>query len=143
MVGNEGSPNLPDHQISDKKRGPAYRTGGIYNMRFYAWMAALFGIAVGVVAGQQAQASMALRSRASRLAVIGVVMFPVRDTVGFWGCWFKPNYGFGPLGPIIYPIKWLGGGQSSWPCSSRRSCSCRGRSGRPRSSSSGRALPGS
>jgi hypothetical protein len=130
VVDTKGSANLLDHQIVDVKKGPAYRTGGIYftnyypasyipvpnnykdtayNMRFYAWMAALFGIAVGVIVGLQTQASMALRSWASWLAVIGVVLFPVRDTVGFWGRWFNPNYGFGPLGPIVYPIKWLGG----------------------------------
>lgn len=114
----------------DVKRGPAYRTGGIYftnyypasfipvpnaskdaayNMRFYAWMSALFGIAVGVIVGLQTQASLALRSWASWLAVIGVVLFPVRDTVGFWGRWFNPNYSFGAIGPIVYPIKWIGG----------------------------------
>lgn len=130
VLDTKGSSNLLDHQVVDFKKGPAYRTGGIYftnyypasyipvpnsykdtayKMRFYAWMSALFGIAVGVIVGLQTQASMALRSWASWLAVIGVILFPVRDTVGFWGRWFSPDYGFGPLGPIVYPIKWIGG----------------------------------
>ncbi len=54
-------------------------------------------------------ASFALRSWASWLAVVAVVLFPVRDTVGFWGRYLNPNYSFGPLGPIVYPIKWIGG----------------------------------
>lgn len=130
VLDTKGSSNLLDHQVVDFKKGPAYRTGGIYftnyypasyipvpnasrdaayNMRFYAWMSALFGIAVGVIVGLQTQASMALRSWASWLAIIGVVLFPVRDTVAFWGRWFNPNYGFGVIGPIVYPIKWIGG----------------------------------
>ena len=130
VLDTKGSANLLDHQVVDVKRGPAYRTGGIYftnyypasyipvpnaskdaayNMRFYAWTSALFGILVGVIVGLQIQASMALRSWASWLAVIGVVLFPVRDTVGFWGRWFNPNYSFGAIGPIVYPIKWIGG----------------------------------
>lgn len=130
VLDTKGSANLLDHQVVDVKRSLAYRTGGIYftnyypasyipvpnaskdaayNMRFYAWMSALFGIAVGVIVGLQTQASLALRSWASWLAVIGVVLFPVRDTVGFWGRWFNPNYSFGAIGPIVYPIKWIGG----------------------------------
>ncbi len=130
VVDTKGSSNLLDHQVVDVKRGPAYRTGGIYftnyypasyvavpnnsreagsNMRFYAWMFGLFGIAIGMIVGLQTQASLALRSWASWLAVVAVVLFPVRDTVGFWGRYLNPNYSFGPLGPIVYPIKWIGG----------------------------------
>jgi hypothetical protein len=130
VLDTKGSANLLDHQVVDVKRGPAYRTGGIYftnyypasyipvpnaskdaayNMRFYAWMSALFGIAVGVIVGLQTKASLALRAWASWLAVAGVVLFPVRDTVGFWGRRFNPNYSFGAIGPIVYPIKWTGG----------------------------------
>jgi uncharacterized membrane protein len=58
-----------------------------------------------VIVGLQTQASLALHSLASWLAVIGVVLFPARDTVGFWGRWFNPNYSFGAIGPIVYPIK--------------------------------------
>jgi hypothetical protein len=72
-------------------------------------MSALFGIAVGVIAGLQTQASMALRSWASWLAIIGVVLFPLRDTVGFWGRWLNPNFSLGGIGPVVYPIKWIGG----------------------------------
>jgi hypothetical protein len=130
VLETKGSSSLLDHQVTDVKRGPAYRTGGIYftnyypasyipvpnasrdagyNMRFYAWMSALFGIAVGVIAGLQTQASMALRSWASWLAIIGVVLFPLRDTVGFWGRWLNPNFSLGGIGPVVYPIKWIGG----------------------------------
>lgn len=84
------SPNLLEHQITDVRKGPAYRTGGIYftnhyaasyvsvpnnfyftayNMRLYAWLFALFGIAVGFIVGIQTRASLALRQWASWLAV--------------------------------------------------------------------------
>jgi hypothetical protein len=130
VVDTKNSSNLLEHQVVDAKKGPAYRTGGMYftnyypasyipvpnsykdtayNMRFYAWMAALFGIVVGVIVGLQTQAGLALRTWASWLAVIGVILFPIRDTVGFWGRWLEPTYGFGALGPIVYPIKWIGG----------------------------------
>jgi len=122
--------DLLTHQVVDVKKGPAYRTGGIYftnyypasyvavpnasrdaghNMRFYAWMSALFGIAVGVIVGLQSQASMALRSWTSWLAVIGVVLFPLRDTIGFCGRYLNPNFSLGWLAQILYPIKWIGG----------------------------------
>ena len=130
VVDTKNSSNLLEHQVVDVKKGPAYRTGGMYftnyypasyipvpnsykdtayNMRFYAWMVALFGIVVGVIVGLQTQAGLALRTWASWLAVVGVILFPIRDTVGFWGRWLDPNYGFGALGPIVYPIKWIGG----------------------------------
>jgi hypothetical protein len=130
VVDSKGTPDLLDDQITDIRRGPAYRTGGIYftnyypasyvavpnsfrdaayNMRMYAWVFALFGIAVGFIMGVQTQAGMALRSCASWLAVIGVVLFPLRDTVAFWGRWSNPAFSLGGLGPIVYPIKWIGG----------------------------------
>ena len=62
-----------------------------------------------MIVGLQTQASLALRSWASWLAVIGVLLFPVRDTVGFWGRYFNPNNSFGAIGPIVYLLKWIGG----------------------------------
>ncbi len=130
VVDTKGTPDLLDDQVTDIRRGPAYRTGGIYftnfypasyvpvpnnyqatasGLRPYTWLYALFGIAVGFIVGVQTQASLALRSWASRLAIIGVILYPVRDTVAFWGRWFNPTYSFGWVGPIVYPIKWLGG----------------------------------
>jgi len=130
VVDTKGSTNLLDQQIVDMKRGPAYRTGGIYftnyypasytrvpnsfkdagyNMRLYAWIFALFGITVGVIVGLQTQASRGLRSTASWLAVIGVVFYPLRDAVYFWGRWLNPNFSPGPPGPYLYPIMWISG----------------------------------
>ncbi len=130
VVDTKGSTNLLDHQVVDVKRGPAYRTGGIYftnyypasyvrvpnssrdagyNMRLYAWIFALFGVSVGVIVGLQTKASHALRSAASWLAVIGVVLYPIRDAVYFWGRWFNPDFSPGVPGPVLYPIMWMGG----------------------------------
>ena len=129
-VDTKGSTNLLDHQVVDMKRGPVYRTGGIYftnyypasytrvpnsfkdagyNMRLYAWIFALFGITVGVIVGLQTQASRGLRSAASWLAVVGVVLYPLRDAVYFWGRWLNPSFSPGPSGPYLYPIMWFSG----------------------------------
>ncbi len=130
VVDTKGTTDLLAHQIVDMKRGPAYRTGGIYftnyypasyvpvpnssrdagyNMRLYGWIFALFGMAVGVIVGLQTQASMGLRSGASWLAVLGVVLYPIRDAVYFWGRWLNPNFSPGVPGPVLYPIMWVGG----------------------------------
>jgi len=130
VVDTKGSPDQLTHQVVDVKRGPAYRTGGIYftnyypasyvrvpnssrdagyNMRLYAWIFALFGICVGVIVGLQTKASHALRSAASWLAVIGVVLYPIRDAVYFWGRWLNPNFSPAVPGPVLYPIMWIGG----------------------------------
>jgi hypothetical protein len=73
-------------------------------MRFYTWASALW-----VIVGLPRQAGMTLRSWPSCLAIVGVILFSVRETVGFWGRWFNPDDTFGAIGPIIYPIKWIGG----------------------------------
>ncbi len=130
VVDTKNSANLLDHQITDFRRGPAYRTGGIYftnyyaasyvpvpnnfyftayNMRLYAWLFALFGIAVGILVGLQTQASLALRQWASRLAVAGVILYPIRDLYFFWGRWMDPNFSGGWVSQIVYPLKNLGG----------------------------------
>jgi len=130
VVDTKGSSNLLDHQVVDMKRGPAYRTGGIYftnyypasyvrvpnsfrdagnSMRLFAWMFALFNIAIGLIVGLQAQADRRLREWASWLAVVGVVLYPIRDVVAFWGRWLNPEFSLGAIGPVVYPIKWIGG----------------------------------
>ncbi len=130
VIDTKNSPDLLKHEVTDVRKGPAYRTGGIYftnyypasyvpvpnnfretafGMRLYGWLYALFGIAVGFIVGTQPQASLGLRNAASWLAVVGALVYPIRDTVGFWGRWFDPNYSFGWAGPIVYPLKWLGG----------------------------------
>jgi len=124
------SPNLLDHQITDVRKGPAYRTGGIYfanhyaasyvsvpnnfyftayNMRLYAWLFALFGIAVGFIVGIQTRASLALRQWASWLAVAAVVLYPIRDVYFFWGRWMNPSFSGGWVSQVVYPLKNLGG----------------------------------
>lgn len=130
VVDTKGSSNLLEHQITDFRRGPAYRTGGIYftnyyaasyvpvpnnfyftayNMRLYAWIFALFGITVGFIVGVQTQASRALREWASWLAVAAVVLYPIRDLYFFWGRWMNPEFSGGWVSQIVYPLKNLGG----------------------------------
>jgi hypothetical protein len=125
-----GSANLVDHQVVDMKRGPAYQIGGIYftnyypasyvrvpnsfrdagyNMRLYAWMFALFNIMIGFIVGLQTQTSRWLRAWASWLALMAVLLYPIRDTVYFWGRWLKPNFSAGMVGPLLYLILWIGG----------------------------------
>jgi len=124
------SPNLLEHQITDVRKGPAYRTGGIYftnyyaasyvpvpnnfyftayNMRLYAWLFALFGIAVGFIVGIQTRASLALRQWASWLAVAAVVLYPIRDVYFFWGRWMNASFSGGWVSQVVYPLKNLGG----------------------------------
>lgn len=130
VVDAKGTADLLDDQVVDMKRGPAYRTGGIYftnyypnsyvrvfnsgrdaayNMRWYAWWFALFNITVGVIVGIQKNASGKLRAAASWLALIGLVLYPLRDTLGFWGRYVDPKYSAGALGPVMYPLMWVGG----------------------------------
>jgi hypothetical protein len=130
VVDTKGSSNLLDHQVSDMKRGPAYRKGGIfftnlypasyvrvpnsvreagYNMRWYAWWFALFNILIGVIVGIQKQASPRLRAWASWLAIVGVVLYPLRDTVSFWGRFLNPQFSAGGIAPVLYPLMVTGG----------------------------------
>jgi hypothetical protein len=130
VVDTKGSSNLQDHQVVDVKRGPAYRVAGIfftnynpasyvrvpnssreagYNMRLYAWIFALFNIAIGVLVGIQTQASRTLRAWASWLAVVAVVLYPIRDAVYFWGRWLNPNFSPHAPGYVLYPIMWTAG----------------------------------
>jgi len=124
------SPNLLEHQITDVRKGPAYRTGGIYftnyyaasyvpvpnnfyytayNMRLNAWLFALFGIAVGFIVGLQTQASLVLRQWASWLAVAAVILYPIRDLYFFWGRWMDPAFSGGWVSQVVYPFKVAGG----------------------------------
>lgn len=80
-----------------------------YNMRLYAWIFALFGIAVGFIVGIQTQASLGLRQWASWLAVLGVVLYPIRDLYFFWGRWMNPAFSGGWVSQVVYPLKVLGG----------------------------------
>jgi hypothetical protein len=130
VVDTKGSSNLLDHQVVGMKRGPAYRVAGIfftnynpasyvrvpnssrdagYNMRLYAWIFALFNIAIGVIVGIQTQASRTLRAWASWLAVVGVVFYPIRDAVYFWGRWLNPNFSPHNPGYVLYPLMWIAG----------------------------------
>lgn len=130
VIDAKNSPDLLKHEVTDVRKGPAYRTGGLYftnyypaayvavpnssreaayGMRLYGWLYALFGIAVGFIVGTQPQASLAMRQWASWLAVIGALVYPIRDTVFFWGRWADPNFSAGWVAPIVYPLKWLGG----------------------------------
>lgn len=130
VVDTKNSSNLLDHQITDFRRGPAYRTGGIYftnyyaasyvpvpnnfyftayNMRLYAWLFALFGIAVGFIVGMQTQASHTLRQWASWLAFAAVILYPIRDLYFFWGRWMSESFSGGWVSQVVYPLKNLGG----------------------------------
>jgi len=124
------APNLLEHQITDVRKGLAYRTGGIYflnyyaasyvpvpnnfyftaySMRLYAWLFALLGIAVGFIVGTQPAASLALRQWASWLAIAAVVLYPIRDAYFYWGRWMNPVFSGGWVSQVVYPLKFLGG----------------------------------
>jgi hypothetical protein len=124
------SPNLLEHQITDVRKGPAYRTGGIYftnyyaasyvpvpnnfyftayNMRLNAWLFALFGMAVGFIVGVQTQAGLGLRQWASWLAAAAVILYPIRDVYFFWGRWMSPDFSGGWVSQVVYPMRVLGG----------------------------------
>ncbi len=124
------SPNLLEHQITDVRKGPAYRVGGIYftnyyaasyvpvpnnyyftayNMRLNAWLFALLGMVVGFIVGIQTSASAALRRLASWLAVAAVVLYPIRDVYFFWGRWMSESFSGGWLSQVVYPLKFIGG----------------------------------
>ena len=130
VVDTKNTSDLLDDQIVDVRKGPAYRTGGIYftnhyaasytpvpnnfyftayNMRLYAWMFALLGIAVGFIVGVQRQANMALRQWASWLAFLAVILYPIRDLYFFWGRWMNPSFSGGWVSQVVYPMKFLGG----------------------------------
>jgi hypothetical protein len=72
-------------------------------------MFALFNIAIGVIVGIQNLASARLRAWASWLAIVGVVLYPLRDTVSFWGRFLDPKFSAGFAGPVLYPLMWIGG----------------------------------
>lgn len=129
-VDTKGSSSLLDHQVVDVKRGPAYRKGGIfftnyypasyvrvpnsvreagYNMRWYAWWFALFNIVVGIIVGIQKQANLRLRTWASWLAIVGVLLYPLRDTISFWGRYLNPQFSAGGIAPVLYPLMVIGG----------------------------------
>jgi hypothetical protein len=126
VIDTKGSPNLLDHQVTDIKRGPAYRKAGLYftnyspasyipvpnsgrdagyNMRLYAWLFALLNIVIGIIVGIQTRADRGLREWASWLALAGVILYPIRDTVFFWCRWFIVQ----APASVVYPIKWVGG----------------------------------
>ena len=129
-VDTKNTPDLLDDQVTDVRKGPAYRTGGIYftnyyaasytpvpnnfyftayNMRLYAWIFALLGIAVGFIVGIQRQASLVLRQWASWLAVVAVILYPIRDVYFFWGRWMNDSFSGGWVSQVVYPMKFLGG----------------------------------
>jgi len=130
VVDTKNTPDLLDDQVTDVRKGPAYRTGGIYftnyyaasyvpvpnnyyftayNMRLNAWLFALLGIAVGFIVGVQRQASLALRQWASWLAVAAVILYPIRDVYFFWGRWMDQNFSGGWVSQVVYPMKFVGG----------------------------------
>lgn len=130
VVDTKGSSDLLDDQVVDVKRGPAYRKGGIfftnyypgsyvrvpnsvreagYNMRWYAWWFALFNIVIGLIVGIQKRASQRLRRWASWLGIAGVALFPLRDTINFWGRFLNPQFSAGGIAPVIYPLMITGG----------------------------------
>ncbi len=130
VVDTKNTPDLLDDQVTDVRKGPAYRTGGIYftnyyaasyvpvpnnfyftayNMRLNAWIFSLLGIAVGFIVGVQKAASLALRQWASWLAVLAVILYPIRDVYFFWGRWMSESFSGGWVSQVVYPMKFLGG----------------------------------
>jgi hypothetical protein len=69
----------------------------------------MFNIAIGVIVGIQKQASPRLRTWASWLAIVGVVLYPLRDTISFWGRFLNPQFSAGSIAPVLYPLMITGG----------------------------------
>lgn len=130
VVDTKNTPDLLDDQITDVRKGPAYRVGGIfftnhyaasyvpvpnnyyftaYNMRLNAWLFALFGILVGVIVGVQTGAGLSVRQWASWLALVAVLVYPIRDVYFFWGRWMNPGFSGGWVSQVVYPLKFAGG----------------------------------
>jgi len=103
------------------KRGPAYRTGGIYftnhypnvctriqlrtrrrlHMRWYAWWFALFNIAVGAIVGIQKAATRRCARGILACADRPWCYYPLRGHARLLGRYLGPKYSAGALGPVM------------------------------------------
>ena len=57
----------------------------------------------------QTQVSVALRQCASWLAILAVILYPIRDVYFFWGRWLNQEFSGGWVSQVAYPLKFLGG----------------------------------
>lgn len=129
VIDGKNTPQFEDDQVTDIKKGPAYRIGGLYfnnvypdsyvrvfnfyreaglNARLFLWVFGFLNILVGIVVGLKSGAGKPLRKTASIFALVGF-LFVVRDLVFFCGKYL--NADFTPLSsaPVLYPLFVAGG----------------------------------
>jgi len=50
-----------------------------------------------------------VRSSTLWLAVLAVILYPIRDVYFFWGRWMNESFSGGWVSQVVYPMKFLGG----------------------------------
>lgn len=124
VVETKNTPQLEDDVVTEIKRGPAYRVGGLYyknyypdayvrvfnfyreagqNTRLFLIVFGFLNILIGIVVGYKSGAGKSIRKAASVLALVGF-LFILRDFVFFWGRYNGAE--FSPMGsaPLLYPL---------------------------------------
>lgn len=129
LIDAKNTPQFDDDQVTDIKKGPAYRMGGLYfnnvypdsyvrvfnfyreagqNLRLFLMMFGLLNILIGVVVGLKSGAGKSLRKTASVFALVGF-LFVLRDFVFFTGKYLNPEFTPMSSAPILYPLMIVGG----------------------------------
>lgn len=123
-IDTKNTPQPEDDQVTDIRKGAAYRVGGLYyknyypdayvrvfnfyreagqNARLFLWVFGFLNILVGVIAGLKLGAGKALRRWASNFALVGF-LFVLRDLVFFFGKYTNPEFSPAGSAPILYPL---------------------------------------
>lgn len=129
VIDTKNTPQFDDDQVSEIKKGPAYRMGGLYfnnvypdayvrvfnfyresglNMRLFLIVFGLLNILAGIVVGLKSGAGKAMRKTASVFALVGL-LFVLRDSVFFIGRYVNPEFSPMSSAPILYPLMIAGG----------------------------------
>jgi hypothetical protein len=128
VIDTKNTPQLEDDVVTEAKRGPAYRVGGLYyknyypdsyirvfnfyreagqNIRLFLIVFGFLNILIGIVVGLKSGAGKPVRKTTSILALVGF-LFVLRDFVFFWGRYGDAD--FSPMGSatLLYPIMIIG-----------------------------------
>ncbi len=128
VIDTKNTVQLEDDLVTEAKRGPAYRVGGLYyknyypdsyvrvfnfyreagqNTRLFLIVFGFLNILIGIAVGLKSGAGKSLRKTTSILALVGF-LFVLRDFVFFWGRYGDAD--FSPMGsaPLLYPIMIIG-----------------------------------
>jgi hypothetical protein len=129
VIDGKNTPQLEDDVVTEAKRGPAYRVGGLYyknyypdsyirvfnfyreaglNTRLFLFVFGFLNILVGIVVGLKTGAGKSLRKAASILALIGF-LFILRDFIFFWGRYGNADFSPMASAPLLYPLMIIGG----------------------------------